>query len=56
MNEIKSLLATGPLAVNVGVHEFADSLAAQDVPVVQVDWTPPPQLADDVADLLKVLG
>lgn len=56
MNEIASLLATGPQVVNVGVREFADSLAAQDVPVIQVDWTPPPQLAEDVADLLEVLG
>jgi hypothetical protein len=56
MNEIDSLLASGPEAVNVGVREFADSLAAQDVPVIHVDWTPPLSLPDDVAELLEALG
>ena len=55
MNDIDALLAAGPNVVNVGVREFADSLAAQDVPVVQVDWTPPVHLEDDVAALLEAL-
>jgi len=28
-------------AINVGLERFAESLAAQDVGVVQVDWRPP---------------
>ncbi|RLC79455.1 MAG: FdrA family protein [Chloroflexi bacterium] len=28
-------------AMNVGLESFAESLAAQDTPVVQVDWQPP---------------
>ena len=28
-------------AINVGLESFAESLQAQDVPVVQVDWRPP---------------
>jgi len=28
-------------AINVGLESFAHSLAAQDAPVIQVDWRPP---------------
>ena len=57
MNEkIAALLATGPRVANVGVGDFCDSLAEQDVPVIQVDWKPPPKLDDDLAQLLEELG
>jgi hypothetical protein len=57
MNEkIATLLAEGPRVANVGVANFADSLAAQDVPVIQVDWMPAPELDDDLAELLEELG
>lgn len=55
MSAVESFLAQGPRAVNVGVRGFAESLAAQDVPVVHVDWTPPPQLEPDIAKLLGAL-
>jgi hypothetical protein len=54
--DIAALLAAGPHVANVGVNDFAESLAAQDVPVTQVDWTPPPELDDDLAELLEELG
>jgi hypothetical protein len=53
---IAALLAAGPHVANIGVSDFAESLAAQDVPVIQVDWTPPPELDDDLAELLEELG
>jgi len=53
---IASLLAAGPRVANVGVSDFSDSLAAQDVPVIQVDWTPSPKLDDELAQLLEELG
>ena len=28
-------------AINIGLELFAESLTAQDAPVVQVDWQPP---------------
>ena len=57
MNEkIAALLATGPRVANVGVSDFSESLAAQDVPVIQVDWRPPLKLDDDLAQLLEELG
>ena len=46
----------GPDVVNVGIRDFAESLEAQDVPVVQVDWTPPPSSTTDLRDLLERLG
>ena len=57
MNEkIAALLAAGPAVANVGVSDFSESLSAQDVPVIQVDWTPPPKLDDELAQLLEELG
>jgi hypothetical protein len=42
MNErINELLRTGPKVVNVGVADFAVSMRAQGLSVVQVDWRPP---------------
>jgi len=38
---ISSFLNTPPNVVNVGLRSFAESLQAQGVPVVQVDWRPP---------------
>ena len=44
------------VAVNVGLRMFAESLRAQGVAVVQVDWVPPaggdPQLAELLDRLL----
>jgi hypothetical protein len=57
MNEkIAALLAAGPAVANVGVSDFSESLSAQDVPVIQVDWTPPPALDDELTQLLEELG
>jgi hypothetical protein len=53
---IAALLAAAPRVANIGVADFGDSLAAQDVTVIQVDWTPPPELDDDLANLLEELG
>ena len=38
---IQSFFGTPPNVVNVGLRSFAESLQAQGVPVVQVDWRPP---------------
>ena len=35
------LLRSGPVAVNVGVQDFAQALQAQGVRVVHVAWAPP---------------
>jgi hypothetical protein len=49
-------LETPIVAINVGLGMFAESLRAQGVQVVQVDWVPPaggdPQLIDLLDKLL----
>ena len=51
-----TLLSDAPRVVAVGAAMFADSLAAQAVPVRQVDWRPP--LGDEAVagDLARVLA
>ena len=53
---VLALLREGPRVANVGIREFADSLAAQEAPAVQVDWVPPPKLEPDIAAVLEQLG
>jgi hypothetical protein len=52
---IDDLLAARPNVVNIGLREFAESLRAQGVEVVEVAWTPPPRLDPDVEKLLGEL-
>ena len=52
---IPDLLRTVPVVANVGVRDFALSVAAQGAEVVQVDWSPPPQLEPDLEELLEEL-
>jgi hypothetical protein len=54
-DKIDALLGEGPRVANIGIAEFADSLAAQTVPVVQVDWTPLPKLDEELTRLLEEL-
>jgi hypothetical protein len=43
------------VAINVGLGMFAESLRAQGVEVVQVDWVPPAGGDKQLADLLDEL-
>ncbi len=50
-------LLDGPVSVvNIGLEGFAAVLRRQDVPVVQVDWTPPAGGDPRLIDLLEKLG
>jgi hypothetical protein len=59
MNEprakLAELLSTGPVVVNLGVRDFAESLRQQGVRVVEVDWRPPATADPDLARLLDKL-
>src|SRR5882672_2626450 len=44
-------LLAGPRVVNIGLAGFARDLAANGVPVVQVDWRPPSRFHDLLAGL-----
>jgi len=49
-------LLRGPLViVNVGLRGFSESLEAQEVDVVQVDWVPPAGGDREMIDLLDKL-
>ena len=49
---IDELLAKGPTAIALGVRDFEESLRAQKVDVVRVDWSPP---ADGDPELMNIL-
>ena len=52
---LKQLLSIGPVAVNLGLREFAESLRLQDVEVVHVDWSPPAEGDQEMIELLDKL-
>jgi len=49
------LLDKGPVAVNIGVEDFAKSLKTQGAEVVHVDWTPPAGGDREMMELLDQL-
>ena len=51
-----TLLDGAPRVVAVGAQMFSDALAAQAVPVTQVDWRPPLGDAGTEAHLARVLA
>jgi len=53
--ELEELLRNGPVVVNLGVREFAESLQDQGVEVVHVDWAPPAGGDTEMAELLDKL-
>ena len=54
-DKVSELLECGPVVINLGVKDFADSLEAQDVEVVHVEWTPPAGGDREMIDLLDQL-
>ncbi len=52
---ITTLLGRKPAVINVGLELFAESLQAQGVPVVSVDWQPPAGGKQHLLDLLDKL-
>lgn len=52
---VTTLLGSRPAVVNIGLELFAESLAAQNVPVVSVDWQPPASGKTHLLDLLDRL-
>jgi FdrA protein len=52
----KGLLTQPIKVINVGLEGFANELAGQNVPVLQVQWTPPAGGNPKLAELLSKLG
>jgi FdrA protein len=54
-NKLEDLLQQGPIAINIGVYDFAGSLQIQGVQVVHVNWTPPAGGDPELMELLDQL-
>jgi len=52
MSTLESLLKEGPVAINLGLEEFAKAIQDQGRAVVQIDWSPPPQIDEELHDIL----
>jgi FdrA protein len=46
------LLKNGPVAINLGVEDFAESMKKQGAEVVHVEWAPPAGGDRELMDLL----
>jgi hypothetical protein len=53
--KIAELLEKGPMAINVGLRDFAQDLEGQQVEVVQLDWRPPAPTDEEMKRLLEKL-
>jgi len=54
-DKVSELLDHGPVVINLGVRDFAESLEAQGVEVVHVEWAPPAGGDREMIDLLDRL-
>ena len=54
-DKMRELLRDGPVAINIGVQDFADSLKSLGVEVVHMNWSPPAGGDPDLIDLLDRL-
>jgi len=54
-DKLADLLQQGPIAINIGVQDFAESLQIQGVEVVRVNWVPPAGGDPELLELLDQL-
>jgi hypothetical protein len=54
-NKLEELLHQGPIAINIGVCDFAETLQIQGVQVIHVHWTPPAGGDPELMELLDQL-
>jgi FdrA protein len=54
-NKLEELLQQGPIAINIGVYDFAETLQTQGVQVIHVIWTPPAGGDPELMELLDQL-
>jgi hypothetical protein len=54
-NKLEELLRQGPIAINIGVYDFAETLQIQGVQVIHVIWTPPAGGDPELMELLDQL-
>jgi len=39
--KVDDLLKNGPIPINIGIYDFAESLQIQGIEVTHVNWAPP---------------
>jgi len=54
-DKILQFLSGDILPVNIGAHDFGDTLEAQGAAVIYVDWSPPAAGDQEMIDLLDQL-
>ena len=53
--QIEKILSGNLIVINVGLRGFAESLEAQEIDVVHIDWNPPAGGDQEMIDLLENL-
>jgi FdrA protein len=53
--QIEKILSGNLIVINVGLRGFAESLEAQEIDVVHIDWNPPAGGDQEMIDLLEDL-
>jgi len=54
-DKLDDLLKKGPIAINIGIYDFAESLQTQDIEVTHVNWAPPAGGDPEMIELLDKL-
>lgn len=52
---VDDLLNNGPMVINIGVIDFGENIALQEVEIIHVVWSPPADLDEDLERLLDEL-
>jgi len=55
MSTLKDLLEQGPIAINLGIQEFAKALQDQGADTIHVDWAPRPEIEEELKGILDEL-
>ncbi len=53
--QIEKILSGNLIVINVGLRGFAESLEAQEIDVVHINWNPPAGGDQEMIDLLEDL-
>ena len=54
-NKLDDLLKNGPIGINIGIYDFAESLKIQGIEVIHVNWAPPAGGDPEMIELLDKL-
>ena len=55
MATVKDLLEQGPIAIILGLQEFAKALQDQGTDTIHVDWSPRPEIEEELKGILDEL-